>query len=101
MFLGEFEYKVDEKGRIPVPPKFRGELKGGVILTPGAENCINVYTTAEWKKLATSLTSGPVAPSKLRRLNRSITATAFTIKHDGQGRIAVPVPSRDYAGIKD
>ncbi len=101
MFFGEFEYKVDEKGRVPIPPKFRGELKGGVVLTPGVENCINVYTLVEWKKVAATLTTGSITPSKLRRLNRAIFATAFTLNLDGQGRIALPMPLREYAGIKD
>jgi len=101
MFLGEFEYKLDEKGRVPLPPKFRRELREGVVLTPGVERCILVYTLAEWKKLAASLTSGPVARSKLRRLNRAIFATAFSLNIDGQGRIALPVPVREYAGIED
>lgn len=101
MFLGEFEYKVDEKGRVPVPPKFRKELKGDVILSPGAEKCINVYPRTEWKKLAATFTGGSVAPSKLRRLNRAIFATAFNLKLDGQGRVALPVPLREYTGIED
>ena len=100
MFLGEFEYKIDEKGRVPVPPKFRRELKEGVVLAPGVENCINLYPLAEWKKLAASLTTSTMARSKLRRLNRAIFATAFNISIDGQGRIALPVPLREYAGIE-
>ena len=101
MFLGEFEYRIDEKGRVLIPPRFRRELKEGVVLTPGVERCINVYTLAEWKKVAATLTTGSITPSKLRRLNRAIFATAFTLNPDGQGRIALPVPLREYAGIKD
>ena len=101
MFLGEFEYRVDEKGRVPVPPKFRRELREGVVLTPGTESCILIYTLAEWRKLAAALTSGPIARSKLRRLNRAIFATAFSLSVDGQGRIALPPPLREYAGIED
>ena len=52
MFFGEFEYKIDEKGRVPFPPKFRNGLKDGVVLTPGVEKCINAYPLSEWKKLA-------------------------------------------------
>ena len=101
MFFGEFEYKIDEKGRLPLPPKFRKELKDGMVLTPGIEKCIVAYTLAEWKKLATSLTSGSVTPSKLRSLNRAIFSTAFGTNIDGQGRIALPVPLREYAEIVD
>ena len=101
MFFGEFEYKIDEKGRVPIPPKFRGELKLGMVLTPGIEKCIIAYPLPEWKKIATSLTSGSVTPSKLRRLNRAIFATAFSLNIDGQGRIALPAPLREHAEIMD
>ena len=101
MFFGEFEYRIDEKGRVPIPPKFRGALKGGVVLAPGVEPCVNVYPLPEWKKLATTLTTGVITSSKLRRLNRAIFATAFSIEVDGQGRIILPISLREYAGIKD
>jgi len=101
MFLGEFEYKIDDKGRVPVPPKFRRVLREGLILTQGVERCITVYTPPEWKKLADSLTTGSITRSKLRRLNRAIFATAFNLNIDGQGRIALPVTLRQHAGIED
>ena len=101
MFFGEFEYKIDEKGRVPIPPRFRRELKDGVVLTRGVEQCITAYPLSEWKKLAASLTTGPVTRSKLRRLNRAIFAIAFSLNIDGQGRIALPIPLRQHAGIED
>jgi len=101
MFYGEFDYKIDEKGRVPVPPRFRNSLKDGVVLTPGVENCITAYPLSEWKKLAAELTGTSATPSKLRRLNRAIFATAFSTQVDGQGRIALPAPLREHAGIED
>ena len=52
MFFGEFEYRLDEKGRVPIPPRFRRESKEGVVLTPGVEKYTTVYPLSEWKKLA-------------------------------------------------
>ena len=101
MFLGEFEYKIDEKGRVPIPPKFRKDLKDGVVLTAGPENYIIAYPITEWNKLAASLTSDGLAASKMRRLNRAFFASAFNLTIDNQGRIALPVPLRDFAGIED
>jgi MraZ protein len=101
VFYGEFDYKIDDKGRLPIPPKFRGTLKDGIVLTPGAENCITAYTVAEWKKLSANLTSSPLARSKMRRLSRIFFATAFTTLIDGQGRIAIPAPLREHAQITD
>ena len=104
MFFGEFEYKVDEKGRVPVPPRFRRELKDGAVLIPGVEKCIIAYPLAEWKKMAANLTTGTagsITSSKLRRLNRAIFSTAFNVLIDGQGRIALSTPLRQYADIED
>jgi MraZ protein len=99
MFLGEYDYKIDEKGRIPLPPKFRLEFKNGIVLAAGPEKCILAYSPAEWTKLAASLTTGSVLTSKMRKLNRALFATAFNLNLDAQGRIALPVPLRQYAGI--
>ena len=101
MFFGEFEYKIDEKGRVPIPPKFRQELKDGVVLITGIESCITAYPLSEWNKLAATLTGGSVTRSKLRKLNRALFASAFKLDIDGQGRVALPTPLREYAEIED
>ena len=101
MFYGEFDYKIDEKGRVPLPPKFRNYLKDGVVLTPGAEKCITVYTVPEWRKLSSTLTNSPLSRSKMRKLSRALFATAFSTRIDNQGRIAIPAPLREHAEIVD
>ncbi len=72
-----------------------------MVLAPGAEKCIAIYSPADWKKLAASFTGGPLAASKVRRLKRTLFATAFYLKMDGQGRIALPNPLRQHANITD
>ena len=101
MFYGEFDYKIDEKGRLPIPPKFRDSIKEGVVLTAGPEKCIACYTLAEWKKLSATLTNNPLTRSKMRKLSRALFSTAFSTRIDNQGRIAIPAPLRDHAGIID
>jgi len=99
MFLGEYDYKLDEKGRVPIPPKFREELRDGIILIPGPEKCVLAYNPGEWKKLSESLQVGTLASNKMRKLNRALFSTAFRLNLDGQGRIALPVPLRQFADI--
>jgi MraZ protein len=102
MFFGEYSYKVDEKGRVPLPPKFRRELKDGMILAKGTgEKCIAIYSPAEWKRVSDSLAAKAVTPASLRKLNRAIFANAFSASFDGQGRITLPYSLREYAGIGD
>ena len=101
MFFGEFNYKLDEKGRVSIPPRFRRELKDGVVLAPGVERCINIYSLSKWKELSSVLTGSSLAPSKMRRLTRAIFATAFSTSFDRQGRVALPIPLREHAEIVD
>jgi MraZ protein len=101
MFFGDYPYKVDEKGRVPLPPKFRREMKEGVILTKGMEKCIAVYPIAEWKRLSDSLAAKAVTPANLRRLTRAIFGSAFSSSFDGQGRITLPYTLREHAVIGD
>jgi MraZ protein len=101
MFYGEFDYKIDDKGRVPVPPKFRDALKDGIVLTPGPEGCIAAYPPKEWNKIAAQLTGTAIPKAKIRRLNRALFSTAFSTRVDNQGRIAIPAPLRAHAGIGD
>jgi len=90
MFLGEFEYKIDPKGRVAIPPKFRKHFANGIVLNMGAEQCINVYPPQLWDEIA----------EKYQR-NRAIFASAFDMELDEQGRVMLPPPLRRHAGIKD
>jgi len=100
MFFGEYEYKLEQKGRLPIPPKFKREFKDGMVLLPGVEPCITVYTPSEWKKVSAEFTTGSINRSKMRKLNRALFASAFYLSLDGQGRVALPVPLREHAGIE-
>jgi len=101
MFYGEYPYKVDDKGRVPLPPKFRRELRAGMILTKGLERCITVYSPEEWKRVSERLAAKAVSPANSRKLTRSLFGSAFSATFDGQGRIVLPFYLREYAGIGD
>jgi MraZ protein len=101
MFLGEYEYKVDNKGRLPLPPKFRQELMGELVLTKGLEKCIVIYPVEEWHKVADTLSARAVPSSKVRTMNRAMFGTAFSLSLDGQGRIALPATLRNRVEIGD
>ena len=99
MFYGEYEYTIDQKGRVTIPPKFREAFKGGIVLLRGYDKCITACTVAEWDKRAEQLSRLPATQSKTRRLNRATFSSAFSLDLDGQGRIVLPAPLRQYAGV--
>ena len=100
MFTGEYQYKVDDKGRIPFPPKFRDALKGGLILSRGLGwKCINVYPIGEWEKVSEKLAVLPGAGLGETRKNRYMFGGGNEAEFDGQGRVSLPPILRQYAGI--
>jgi len=101
MFLGTYEYKIDEKGRTPLPPRFRDDLRQGMVMTQGLEKCITVYSLEEWQSISDKMAAQSVNRSKARRISRFTFATAFMAELDAQGRVAIPTPLRKYAVIDD
>lgn len=99
MFIGEYQHSLDEKGRLAVPAKFRKLLRGGVVVTRGLDNCLFVYTRAEWGKLVSKLAALPIAKANTRAFARLMLAGAMDVDLDNQGRIGVPEYLRQYAGI--
>lgn len=103
LFYSTYRYKVDEKGRMPLPRKFREQLKDsrGGKLAKGADKCIVIYPLGEWIKQADELEKAARPPDIQRKLSRLFNASIFDLGFDGQERIALPVELRNYAEITD
>ncbi len=100
MFIGEYQHSIDEKGRMAVPVKFRSTLKQGAIVTRGLDNCLFVYTQAEWEQLVKKLSALPLNQQKSRAFARLMLAGAMDVTLDGQGRVLIPEYLRSFAGLK-
>lgn len=100
MFIGEYRHSIDEKGRLAIPVKFRGDLESGAIVTRGLDGCLYVYTAAEWQKLADKLSAMPMSQSNSRAFARLMLAGAMDCAIDGQGRVVLPEYLRKYANAK-
>lgn len=100
MFLGESTYKVDEKGRVPIPPKFRDELQKGMVLTQGVDPCLCIYPLSEFEKVRAGISAQP-GNAMGRRLKRFVFAKAIEARIDRIGRVPIPEWLRKYAGITD
>ena len=99
MLLGEYQHTIDEKGRMAVPAKFRKMLSGGVVVTKGSEECLDLYPVEEWTKLAEKLSRLPINQADARAFARLRLAGASHAEIDSQGRVLIPDYLRAYAGI--
>ncbi len=100
MFLGTHAPRLDEKGRMFLPAKYRDELSGGVVITKGQERCLYVFPTDEFGRMAEALRTAPVTAKGLRDYSRVFFASASDEVPDKQGRITVPAALRTYAGLE-
>ncbi len=100
MMIGEYTHNLDDKGRLAVPKKFRTDLSKGAVVTRGLDNCLFLYTKAEWKKLADKLAALPFSQANTRAFARLMLAGAMDVKIDKQGRIVLPDYLRSFAGLK-
>jgi MraZ protein len=100
VFLGTHAPKLDEKGRLILPAKYRDELAGGVVITKGQERCLFVFPRPEFTRITEALSTAPVTAKSVRDYSRVFFASASDELPDKQGRITVPAPLRAYAGLQ-
>jgi MraZ protein len=99
VFLGTHTPRLDEKGRLILPAKFRDELAGGVVITKGQERCLYVFPGTEFTRIAGQLRETPMTNKAARAYSRVFFASAHDEVPDKQGRVTIPAHLRDYAGL--
>ncbi|WP_018657267.1 division/cell wall cluster transcriptional repressor MraZ [Actinomadura flavalba] len=99
MFLGTHTPRLDDKGRLFLPAKYREELSGGLVITKGQERCLYVFPVAEFQRITEALRTAPVTERAVRAYSRVFFASASDEVPDKQGRVTIPPPLRAYAGL--
>ncbi len=100
MFLGEYNYSIDEKKRLAVPAKFRSLLGKKAVITKGLDQCLFIFSTKEWKTLAEKISKLPLTQSDARGFTRLMLGGAMEVSIDSMGRILIPDYLKKYAGLK-
>ncbi|GAA4922523.1 division/cell wall cluster transcriptional repressor MraZ [Nesterenkonia massiliensis] len=99
MFLGTYTPRLDEKGRLILPAKYRDELADGLVLTRGQERCIYVFSEQEFANVHQQMRQAPLTSRQARDYIRVFLSGASDETPDKQGRITIPAALREYAGL--
>jgi MraZ protein len=99
VFLGTHTPRLDDKGRIFLPAKFRDRLAGGLVVTRGQERCLYIFPMDEFVRVADTMRNAPVTSKVVRDYLRVFLSGASDEIPDKQGRLTVPSTLRDYAGL--
>ena len=100
MLLGTHTPKLDDKGRVILPAKFRDELSTGVVVTRGQEHCIYVFSAREFEDLHDKIRQAPVTSKTARDYLRVFLSGASAETPDKQNRVTIPAALRSYAGLE-
>lgn len=90
MLIGEYTHTLDDKNRLSLPVKFRKEMGKTVILAPGFDNCLSVFTLKEWEKVSLRFSASSSISEDNRSFSRFMFGQASEAPVDLNGRILIP-----------
>lgn len=101
--LGEYEVKLDEKGRVRLPSallkQMDSSVNGRFVLNRGFENCLALYPWPIWDEMASKVNKLNTFDKKNRQFVRAFYRGATELQLDGSERLNLPKQLMAYAGI--
>lgn len=99
LLLGTYTPKIDAKGRMALPAKFRNQLGAGMVMARGQERCIYLLPQLEFRSIAMQIQRTSLGNKAAREYLRVFLSGAVDQDPDKQGRVLVPQMLRDYANL--
>ncbi len=100
-FRGTFDYSLDAKNRLTVPPRFRAALADGVVLAKGLERCVALWTAPRYDAYTEAALAGFHPLSKeAQTLKRFFAANSLDTELDAAGRVMLPAFLLEHAGLR-
>ena len=99
MFLGTYAPKLDDKGRVVLPAKFRDELSSGMVVTRGQERCLYVFSERQFENIQDKVRQASLTSKQNRDFLRLFLSGANQEVPDSQNRVTIPANLREYAGL--
>jgi MraZ protein len=101
VFKGTYQHRIDPKGRLPIPAAFRRVIGDAPsVVATVLDQCLAVYPASEWERLEAQLAALPAFSRQVKALTRLLTSRAADCEIDVQGRILLPLPLRQAAGLE-
>ena len=101
MLMGTYEHRLDSKARLVLPAKIREKLGDVVVVTAGMDKCVSLFSEAEWINFSANFRNVPYYSNpESRGVVRFMIGSAHEMPIDGTGRVLLPTPLRDYAGLQ-
>ncbi len=99
MFFGTHTPRLDDKGRLTLPARFREALGEGLVMTKGQDRCLYVFPRADFARVTERLAGASVTDKRTRDFLRVFYSGASDEVPDRQGRVTIPPALRQYADL--
>lgn len=99
MFMGEYHFNIDEKGRLFIPSEFRKEIGASVVISCGIEKCLTVYTLDAWKKYVEKIDTLVATKKANREYKRLMMSRAYEKEIDTKGRVKIETTQVNFASL--
>ncbi len=102
MLIGEYRHTIDDKNRLSLPAKFRKEMGKRVVVTPGLDSCLFIFTVNEWERISSrlSVSESSMLQADNRGFNRYLLGRAVEVEVDAVGRMLIPERLRHRANLE-
>ena len=99
-FVGKYDYQMDDRNRIPIPPPYRAAFKDGIYVAQGTGSFLLLLTEEGLEKAAEVVEAFPQESDYGENVRRDLFANSFFVTPDGQGRILLDRELVDHAGLR-
>lgn len=89
MYIGRYYHRLETKGRVSLPVKFRDSLANGAVITRGLDGCLAIFDQEKWKTKLAEIENLSQTKKANRDYIRFVTNDAQELEIDGQGRIRI------------
>ena len=97
--MSQYQHRLDDKGRVILPARFRERLSSGLVVTRGMDRCLDVWPLSAFERRVQEVASRPMESRAARQRQRMLLSGAHDDAPDTQGRIVIPAVLRDYAEL--
>ena len=98
MLFGEYNYTIDEKGRLNFPARFREDMGDNFIIARWLDDCVVAFPEKEMQRMFERLDEKSMVKSS--DVRRTLFSSACVVEPDKQGRILVPAKLRAHAQLE-
>jgi MraZ protein len=101
MPFGEYQYSLDDKGRVVIPQSFRNFVEDGVVITRGLEGCLYMFPLLAWSNIEKQLLNLPLTDMEAQKFVRFFYSGAYKTQMDNASRVMIPPPLRKFAAMEE